>query len=96
MAKKSVYLGFDIGASSGRAVLGVLEGEKLTLKEIKRFSNGPVQLDDTLYWDFLSLWQAVIKSMEICSKAGYMRLDGIGVDTWGVDFGLIGANGQLL
>ena len=96
MAKKSVYLGFDIGASSGRAVLGFLDGTKLTLKEINRFSNGPIQLGGTLYWDFLSLWQSIIKSMEICGKAGYTRLDGIGIDTWGVDFGLIGANGRLL
>jgi len=96
MAKKSVYLGFDIGASNGRAVLGFLDGQKLTLKEINRFSNGPVELGGTLYWDFLSLWQAVLKSMEICNKAGYTKLSGIGIDTWGVDFGLIGNSGQLL
>ena len=96
MTTRNVYLGFDIGASSGRAVVGFLDGGRLTLKEINRFSNGPIQLGCALYWDFLSLWQAVIKSMEMCSRAGFTRLAGIGVDTWGVDFGLIDAKGQLL
>ncbi len=87
-------LSFDFGASSGRAVLGAYDGEKLTLQEIHRFSNDPVLLGGTWYWDVLRLLfemkQALVKS-----KA-YGALESIGIDTWGVDFGLLDENGRLL
>lgn len=87
-------LGFDFGASSGRAVLGAFDGEKLALQEVHRFSNDPVQVGDTLYWDVLRLFfeikQALVKVKQICTP------DSLGVDTWGVDFGLLDADGRLL
>lgn len=95
-ARSKKYLGFDLGASSGRAVLGVLENNKLSLHEIHRFTNGPVQLGQTLFWDFPFLWSNIVESLRICAKHGHTRLAGIGVDTWGVDFGLIGPDGNLL
>lgn len=87
-------LAFDFGASSGRAVLGRFNGEKLMLEELHRFSNDPVKLGDTLYWDVLRLFheikQSLLKAKSVCT------LDSIGVDTWGVDFGLLDADDRLL
>lgn len=94
MKKTYRLLSFDFGASSGRAVLGTFDGETLQLQEIHRFQNDPVTVNGTMYWDILRLFfevkQALIKSK------GYGALDGIGVDTWGVDFGLLDADGRLL
>ena len=86
-------LAIDFGASSGRAVIGHFDGERITLEEIHRFSNDPVNLGGTLYWDFLRLFHEVKQSL-LKSKQ-YGQVDSLGVDTWGVDFGLIDKNGRL-
>jgi rhamnulokinase len=96
MAKGNVYLGFDLGASSGRAILGFLNDKRLRLHELHRFENSPVKLNRTLYWNFLSLWSDVVRSLELCANSGYRQLDGIGIDTWGVDFGIINTKGALV
>jgi len=87
-------LGFDFGASSGRAMLGQLKDGKIELNEIHRFSNDPVILNGRFVWDvprlFFEMKQALVK----IANMG-IELDGIGVDTWGVDFGLIDKNGNL-
>ena len=93
---EKVYLGFDLGASSGRAMLGSFTNGKLRISEINRFSNTPVSLNGTLYWNVLSLWENMLDSMRLCAEQGYRTLSGIGVDTWGVDFGLLGADDKLL
>ena len=90
------YLGFDLGASSGRAILGFMENDRLRIEGINRFSNAPVELGGTLYWNFLSLWNNVVDSLRLCSGHCQGKLSGIGIDTWGVDFGLLGADGKLL
>ncbi len=94
MKQPKNLLAFDFGASSGRAVLGRFDGKKLTLDELHRFSNDPVKLGDTLYWDVLRLFheikQALLKAKAVCTP------DSIGIDTWGVDFGLLDADGHLL
>ncbi|MCD7799908.1 MAG: rhamnulokinase [Ruminococcus sp.] len=87
-------LAIDFGASSGRAILGTFDGEKISLKEIHRFSNDPVMLNGTMYWDFLRLFHEIKQSL-IKSKA-YGNIDSMAIDTWGVDFGLIDINGNLL
>ena len=87
-------LAIDFGASSGRAILGTFDGSKISLEEVHRFSNDPVKIGDTMYWDVLRLFheikQGIIKAKEIGS------FDSIGIDTWGVDFGLIDEFGCLL
>lgn len=92
MAKR--VLAFDFGASSGRAMLGTYDGGKLSLKEIHRFSNDPVSVGGTLYWDVLRLLfeikQGITKAL---ADGGF---DSIGIDTWGVDFGLLDGSGRLL
>jgi rhamnulokinase/L-fuculokinase len=91
-----LYLGYDIGASSGRAVIGTLRGGRLRMREIYRFPNGAVELGGRLYWDFLALWAHIIEGLRVCRREGMLRLAGIGIDTWGVDYGLLGRDGQLL
>ncbi|MBQ8107403.1 MAG: rhamnulokinase [Ruminococcus sp.] len=92
MAKK--VLAIDFGASSGRAVVGTLENGRIVLEEIHRFSNDPVMLGDTMYWDVLRLFHEIKQSL-IKSK-GFGEIMSLGIDTWGVDFGLIDINGRLL
>ena len=88
-------LGFDFGASSGRAMLGVYDGRTLELREIHRFLNEPVMLGDQYVWDLPRLFLEVREGLRRAAKEG-VRIDGIGIDTWGVDFGLLGKNGRLL
>jgi rhamnulokinase len=95
MAKTTDYLALDLGAESGRGMLGRFDGERLGLEEMHRFPNGPVQMLDTLYWDLPRLFDEM-KTAIGKTAAVKGSLDGIGVDTWGVDFGLIGRNNTLL
>jgi rhamnulokinase len=91
MSKK--ILAFDFGASGGRAMLGGLEGGKLTMEEIHRFSNDPVEVNGVLYWDVLRLFFEIKQAIIKAKKTGF---DAIGIDTWGVDFGLLDESGNLL
>ncbi len=93
MSKKRV-LAFDYGASSGRAIIGTFDGEKITLEEVHRFSNDPVIIGDTMYWDTLRLFHEMKQGMVKAKLAG--GFDSIGIDTWGVDFGMIDKGGRLL
>lgn len=87
-------LAFDFGASSGRAILGTLCNGKITMEEVHRFSNDPVIINGTMYWDtlrqFFEIKQGIIKAKQ---KGGF---ESIGIDTWGVDFGLLDEHGVLL
>ncbi len=87
-------LAFDFGASSGRAILGTFDGEKITLQEVHRFSNDPVTVGHTVYWDVLRLYHEIKQG--ILKAKQYGNIDSIGIDTWGVDFGLIDEKGYLL
>ncbi len=91
-----VYLGVDLGASSGRAVLGVLQDNRLKIEAISRFPNAPCQLAGRWSWDFPSLWNNILLAMRRCAARGCDRLSGVGVDTWGADFGLLDDDGRLL
>ena len=90
----SSVLAFDFGASSGRAILGTCENGKITLKEAHRFSNDPVQVNGTFYWDVLRLFYEIKQGILKAKAAG--GFESIGIDTWGVDFGLLDKNGRLL
>lgn len=91
----SDYLALDLGAESGRGLLGRFDGERLTLDEIHRFPNGPVRMLDTLYWDVPRLFDEMRTALRRAVHSG-ARLDGVGIDTWGVDFGLVGRGDTLL
>lgn len=88
-------LAFDLGAESGRGVLGLFNGSELSLQVVHRFANTPVRLLDALHWDVLHLYQEMLNTLRLCA-ADFGGLDSLGVDTWGVDFGLLGKDGSLL
>src|SRR5438552_2139756 len=88
LAFLSHYLAFDFGAESGRALLGSLAGGKLAVEELHRFPNTPVRVLDGLYWDTLRLWQEIQHGIGVAVRDRKLALDGIGIDTWGVDYGL--------
>lgn len=87
-------LAFDFGASSGRAIIGCFDGDKITLEEVHRFSNDPVSVGGTVYWDVLRLFYEIKQGIIKAKIAG--GFDSIGIDTWGVDFGLIDSEGKLM
>ena len=89
-------LAFDLGASSGRAILGIYENGKLEMEEIHRFSNDPVTVNGTLYWDILRLFFEIKTGLQKCVNAGHKDIESIAIDTWGVDFGLLDKDGRLL
>jgi len=89
------YLALDLGAESGRAMLATLADHTINLEELHRFPNTPVRLPNGLYWDTLRLFHETCEGIRASAKA-VDRLDGIAIDTWGVDFGLLGADGALI
>ena len=93
--RSSRFLAIDLGAETGRAMLGTLEGGTLALEELHRFPNTPVRLPTGLYWDTLRLFHEIRHALSICGRERKLALDGIGIDTWGVDFALLGADGAL-
>ena len=89
----SRFLAFDLGAESGRAILGALQSGILTLSELYRFPNEPVRYGGELHWDLPRLWLEMRRSLD---RLGSTRVDSVAVDTWGCDYGLIGERGNLL
>ena len=89
------YLALDLGAESGRAILARIAGHSVELTEIHRFANTPVHLPTGWYWDALRLFHEIAESLRITCKA-CVELDGVAVDTWGADFGLLDSHGELL
>src|ERR1017187_9609939 len=71
------YLAFDLGAESGRAMLGTLDGGRLTVEGLHRFANTPVRVLDALYWDTLRLWHEIRRGLAIAGRERKLRLDGI-------------------
>jgi rhamnulokinase len=92
----SNYLAVDLGAESGRVMLGELAGGRLTLEEVRRFPNQPVELPSGLYWDAFRLFHEIEEGLSIAGRERKLAVAGIGVDTWGVDFGLVAADGGLI
>ena len=88
-------LAIDLGASSGRGIVGSFDGEKLTLKENHRFSNDPVILCGRMYWDILRIFHEIKQSIAKTVLDGD-AIRSIGIDTWGVDYALLDANGRML
>ena len=96
MAEKADYIAVDLGAESGRVMLGSVANGRLTLEELHRFSNGPIEKEGSLRWDFDRLLAEVKVGIGKAVQASGGKARGIGVDTWGVDFGLIGEDGRLI
>lgn len=92
----SKYLAVDLGAESGRMVIGQLEGDYLRLEEVNRFANYPVRVGDCLHWDVLRLWSEIKQGLSEAASICGDELVSVGLDTWGVDFGLLAADDTLL
>ena len=87
------YLAFDLGASSGRALLGVLDDDRLEITELHRFANGPAPLPSGLHWNILGLWTEILHGLRAAASHHPVSL---GLDAWGVDFGLLDAQDTLI
>ena len=98
------YLAFDLGASGGRAIIGRFDGERLALEEVHRFANGPVHIPssrgDSLHWDtlrlFVEIQEGLRKAVAVGSPSASSGIVSLGIDTWGVDYGLLDRNDRLV
>jgi rhamnulokinase len=95
MSSAKKFLAFDLGAESGRAILGSFDGQRLGLEVVYRFPNGAVQTLDTMHWDVLRLYSEMLNGLRACAGQ-FGPVDSLGVDTWGVDFALLGRDSTLL
>jgi rhamnulokinase len=85
----------DIGAQSGRVVVGRLDAGRLAIEEVHRFPNTPVQAAGRLHWDVLQLYEQILEGLTVAARL-VGEVDSVGIDTWGVDFGLLDRDGTLL
>ena len=89
-------LAFDLGASSGRGIILTYDGNKIDCEEIYRFRNEPVNLFGHMYWDFPRICREILNGLVCCANSGHGDISAIGIDTWGVDYGLLDKDGDLL
>jgi len=89
-------LAIDLGASSGRGIIGEFDGKKLSLRENHRFSNDPVMVNGSFMWDILRIYFEIKNSIRKCALSDDKNIKTIGIDTWGVDFGLLDKTGKLI
>ena len=88
-------LAFDLGASNGRAILGRFDGSKITMIELHRFENNYIEMNGVFYWDLPYLFSQLKQGLLAFKQGDYGNLDAFGIDTWGVDYGLLDKNGHL-
>ena len=101
MARRLNFLAIDLGAESGRTILGRFDGSRLELSESHRFLNGPVRVPYhsnrySLHWDILRLWNEIKEGIARVTRKQEIELAGIGIDTWAVDYGLLDRKGTLV
>lgn len=89
------FLAIDLGAESGRAVVGLLDGKKISLKEIHRFPTRMLQWNGHSYWNIYRFYEEIINSINICVQQEKMLPESLAIDTWGVDFGFVNEDGSL-
>ena len=94
--KKLNLLAFDLGASNGRGILGEFDGQRIEMRELHRFENNYIDLNGMFYWDILNMFNQMKQAILAFKKEGLGELDSFGIDTWGVDYGLLDRNGALL
>ena len=89
------FIAFDLGASNGRAILGQFDGTRITMHELHRFENNYIEMNGVFYWDTPYLYNQLKQGLLKFKQGGYGDLDAFGIDTWGVDYGLLDKNGHL-
>jgi len=92
----SQFIALDLGAESGRAIVGKLDNGRLSLEEAHRFANGGVRVAGSLHWDVLYLFSQMKQGLSKISQDNGQDFAAIGVDTWGVDYALLDRDGELL
>ncbi|MDR2233862.1 MAG: rhamnulokinase [Tannerella sp.] len=92
---KHYFLAFDLGATSGRSILGILDGNNFEMRELTRFSNTILEVHGKYYWNIFGLYNSLKEGLMECAKQD-IQLTSIGIDTWGVDFGYVGEDGTIL
>jgi rhamnulokinase len=92
----SKFLAVDLGAESGRVIVGILKDKKFYIEELHRFPNKQINKGESIFWDVPNLFNEIKTGLSKAVKKGHRDIESIGIDTWGVDFGLIGKNDQLL
>jgi rhamnulokinase len=92
---KHYFLAFDLGATSGRSILGIFDGEGFEMRELTRFSNTIMELHGKYYWDVFGLYKSLKEGLTECTRQG-IKPASVGIDTWGVDFGYVGKDGTIL
>ena len=95
MNKSKCFFAVDLGATSGRTIIGTISQGKVNLEEITRFPNNLIETGGHFYWDIYALYFEIIKGLKAVAKRG-LEITSIGIDTWGVDFVCVGADGALL
>lgn len=93
---EQVYLAIDLGAESGRVMAGMFDGKQIRLEELHRFSNGPVNVADTMRWDLIRLWSQIQVGLQKAAARFGQNIVSVGVDTWGVDYVLLSKTGEML
>jgi len=96
MKRNRIYLAVDLGAGSGRVLAGIYDGEKLSLEEINRFPCETIELADGLHWNFPGILSEIKKGIALAVRKYGDQIVSLGVDTWGVDYGLLNHSGDLL
>ena len=92
---KKHFLAFDLGATSGRSIVGTYDGVNFEMRELTRFPNTMMELHGNYYWNIFGLYDSLKEGLSACAQQG-IELTSIGIDTWGVDFGYIGKDGTIL
>ena len=95
MNNKSYFFAVDLGATSGRTIIGNIEDGQFSLEEVTRFPNNLIEQGGHFYWDIYALYFEIIKGLKEVAKRG-LKITSIGIDTWGVDFVMIGEDNDIL
>src|ERR1039458_2576646 len=94
MEKK--FIGFDLGAESGRCIVATLRDQRVVLQEVYRFTTHSVKYEEGFHWDILAIYQEIVEGLVNARKEFGPSFDGIGIDAWGVDYGLVDNEGRVL
>jgi len=95
MTKNNLYLAFDFGAESTRAVCGTVDNDKLSLKEIYRFKTGMLAMNNHFYWNIYRFYEEMMNALTICTSRENIYPVSVAVDSWGVDFGFLAGDDSI-